>query len=101
MGSQPAILSMEGNCHRASRRRIEMIGYTEIATQIDLDALLDRTARFHDSMIKELHVVNRANVASDHSMLMNHRFDARLLLQNPMAAVRPRNRTDRHRGIAD
>jgi hypothetical protein len=57
-----------------------MFGYTEIATQADLDALLDRAAGFHDSMVKELRVVNRAYVSSDHSMLMNHRFDAQLLV---------------------
>src|ERR1700730_17768045 len=58
-----------------------MFGYTEIATQADLDALLDRTAGFHDSMVKELHLVNRAYVSSDHSMIMNPRFDAQLLVQ--------------------
>jgi hypothetical protein len=64
-----------------SGAEIEMVGYTEIATQANLDALLDRAAGFHDSMIKELHVVNRAHVNSDHSMVMDHRFDARLLVQ--------------------
>jgi hypothetical protein len=58
-----------------------MLGYTEIETQSELDSLLDRAAGFHDSMIKELHLVNRAYVSSDHSMFMNHRFDAQLLVQ--------------------
>jgi hypothetical protein len=58
-----------------------MFGYTEITTQADLDALFERAAGFHDSMIKELRVVNRACIRSDRSMTMNHRFDARLLIQ--------------------
>lgn len=58
-----------------------MLGYTEIETQADLDDLLGRAAGFHDSMVKELRVVNRAYVRSDRSMVMNHRFDARLLVQ--------------------
>lgn len=51
-----------------------MLGYTEIETQADLDDLLGRAAGFHDSMVKELRVVNRAYVRSDRSMVMNHRF---------------------------
>lgn len=58
-----------------------MLGYTVIETQADLDDLLGRAAGFHDSMVKELRVVNRAYVRSDRSMVMNHRFDARLLVQ--------------------
>jgi hypothetical protein len=58
-----------------------MLGCTEIATQADLDALLDRVAGFHDSMVKEFHMMNRAHVKPDHAMLMTHRFDARLLVQ--------------------
>jgi hypothetical protein len=58
-----------------------MVGYSESQTQAELDALLQRVAGFHDSMVKEFYLVNRAHVNADHSMLMNHRYDARLLVQ--------------------
>lgn len=58
-----------------------MRGYQEITTQAELEALLKRIAGFHDSMAKEFHIVNRGHVNPDHSMSMNHRFDARLLVQ--------------------
>lgn len=56
--------------------------YSEITTPAALDALLARVARFHDSMAKELYIANRGWVGSDRSMMMSHRFDARLLLQS-------------------
>src|SRR3569832_945939 len=59
-----------------------MRGYTEIRTQKEMDALVSRLAGFHDSMAKELHVVNRGWVDEDRSMTMTHRFDARLLIQS-------------------
>jgi hypothetical protein len=58
-----------------------MVGYSEIETQTELDALLQRVAGFHDSVVKEFYLVNRAHVNPDHSMSMNHRYDARLLIQ--------------------
>jgi hypothetical protein len=62
-----------------------MLGYAEIATQADVEALFERIAGFHDSMVKELYLINRAHVDIDHSMNMNHRFDARLLVQTQWA----------------
>jgi hypothetical protein len=59
-----------------------MRGYTEISTQEEMDALLTRLAGFHDSMAKELHIVNRGWIDEDRSMIMNHRFDARVLIQS-------------------
>ncbi len=56
--------------------------YSEITTQEEMDALLARVAGFHDSMAKELHLLNRGWVGPDRSMMMNHRFDARLLVHS-------------------
>lgn len=58
-----------------------MRGYTEVFTQDEMDALLARVGRFHDSMAKELHLLNRGWVDEDRAMTMCHRYDARLLLQ--------------------
>lgn len=59
-----------------------MKNYSEITTQEEMDALLARVAGFHDSMAKELHLSNRGWVGPDRSMMMNHRFDARLLIHS-------------------
>ena len=56
--------------------------YSEITTQLEMDALLARVAGFHDAMAKELHLSNRGWVEPDRSMMMSHRFDARLLVQS-------------------
>jgi hypothetical protein len=56
--------------------------YKEIKTQAEMEALLARVAGFHDSMAKECHLINRGWVNSDHSMVMSHRFDARILVQS-------------------
>jgi hypothetical protein len=56
--------------------------YSEITTQLEMDALLARVAGFHDAMAKELHLSNRGWVGPDRSMMMSHRFDARLLVQS-------------------
>ena len=58
-----------------------MLGYAESEPQAQLDVLFQCIAGLHDSMVKELYVVNRAHVNDDHSMTLNHRFDARLLVQ--------------------
>jgi hypothetical protein len=59
-----------------------MRGYTEVTTQVEMDALLARVSHFHDSLTKELHLANRAWVAADRSMMTSHRFDARLLVHS-------------------
>lgn len=59
-----------------------MKGYTEIRTQAEMDALLSRLAGFHDSMTKEIHLVNRGWIEEDRSMTMTHRFDSRVLIQS-------------------
>ena len=56
--------------------------YIEILNQKDMDALLDSVAGFHDSMTKEIHIINRGYVNPDHSMIMCHQFDGRLLIQS-------------------
>ncbi|MEM1178323.1 MAG: hypothetical protein AAGM22_08270 [Acidobacteriota bacterium] len=56
--------------------------YTEIVTQDELDALLDRVAGFHDSLAKEIFITNRGWVNSDGSMAPPGRRDARILIQS-------------------
>ncbi|WP_027360792.1 hypothetical protein [Desulforegula conservatrix] len=59
-----------------------MKSYTEIKTQEDMEKLLSSIACFHDSMTKEIHIVNRGWVNRDHSMAMSHSFDLQLLIQS-------------------
>lgn len=59
-----------------------MEGYTEIATQIELDKFLDHVGYFHDSMIKELQMINRGYVMKNKLMVMAHQFDTRILFQS-------------------
>lgn len=59
-----------------------MHGYQEVSTQEDMERLLDSIAGFHDSMTKEIHLANRGYVMPDHSMAMDHRFDAQVLIQS-------------------
>jgi hypothetical protein len=61
--------------------------YTEVTTQEEMDALLARVRGFHDSLTKEFHLTNRAWVATDRSMMMSHRFDARLLVHSQSQPV--------------
>ena len=56
-----------------------MRSYQSILTQEDMDRLLDSISGFHDSMTKEIHLTNRAYVNPDHSMDMDHRYDAQVL----------------------
>jgi hypothetical protein len=56
--------------------------YRSVRSQVDMDHLLTSIAGFHDSMTKEIHLVNRGYVAPDKSMAMSHRFDAQVLIQS-------------------
>jgi hypothetical protein len=56
-------------------------GYREIATSADMDELLALVGGFHDGVAKELHILNRAFVAADHTMTMTHAFDLSLVVQ--------------------
>jgi hypothetical protein len=47
-----------------------------------MDRLLDSIAGFHDSMTKEIHMVNRGYVTPDHTMMMGLKFDAQVLIQS-------------------
>ena len=47
-----------------------------------MDSLLNSIAGFHDSMTKELHIINRGYVAENFSMIMAHQFDAQILVQS-------------------
>lgn len=59
-----------------------MKNYTEIKSQKDLDELILSVGDFHDSMTKEIHMINRGGVLADHNMLMSHQFDAQVLIQS-------------------
>ncbi len=59
-----------------------MRSYQPIVSQEDMDRLLASIARFHDSMTKEIHLVNRGYVLPDKSMSMNHQYDAQILIQS-------------------
>jgi hypothetical protein len=59
-----------------------MRSYDEVLTQQDMDRLLDSIRGFHDSMTKEIHLINRGAVLPDHSMIMGHKFDAQVLIQS-------------------
>jgi hypothetical protein len=59
-----------------------MHSYEEVLTQADMERLLDSIRGFHDSMTKEVHMINRGAVLPDHSMIMNHRLDAQVLMQS-------------------
>jgi hypothetical protein len=60
----------------------EMKDYKEITTQTDMEALLSMVVGFHDSMAKEIRVINHGFVLPDHSMDMGHRFDCQILIQS-------------------
>jgi hypothetical protein len=62
-----------------------MNSYQEIINQEDMEHLLSSITGFHDSMIKEIHIINRGAVLSDHKMVMGHQLDAQLLLQSQWA----------------
>jgi len=62
--------------------RLEVQLYTEVSTQSDMDQLLGSIAGFHDSMTKEVHLINRGAVLANHSMDMSHRLDAQVLIQS-------------------
>jgi len=59
-----------------------MRSYETVRTQEEMDRLLASIAGFHDSMTKEIHLVNRGYVCPDKSMVMTHRFDAQVLVQS-------------------
>jgi hypothetical protein len=59
-----------------------MHSYRSVGSQVDMDDLLTSIAGFHDSMAKEIHLVNRGYVAPDKSMAMGYRFAAQVLI-NP------------------
>ncbi len=65
-----------------------MENYIEITTAEELEKFLYETVAFHDSMVKELQMINRGYVKKDKSMVTSHRFDTRILIQsqwNPIA----------------
>lgn len=61
-----------------------MNAYHEITTQEDMDRLLELAGGFHDSMTKEIHIVNRGYVSPERRMAGEYQFDVQLLIQSPM-----------------
>lgn len=47
-----------------------------------MDDLIALITGFHDSLAKEIHLINRAWVDRDASMAMTHRFDVQVLIQS-------------------
>jgi hypothetical protein len=70
------------NKNKIPKRRTNMQLYQEIATQPDVDQLLASINSFHDSMAKEIHVINRGCVLPDHVMAPRHQYDIQLLIQS-------------------
>ncbi len=56
--------------------------YQEVVNQGEMDGLLNSIGNFHDSMTKEIHIINRGAVLHDSKKLMNHQFDAQVLIQS-------------------
>jgi hypothetical protein len=59
-----------------------MNSYQEVSNQAEMDGLLHSIRNFHDSMTKEIHMINRGAVLHDHSMVMSLQFDAQVLIQS-------------------
>src|ERR1700734_454654 len=62
--------------------------YKGIESQEDMDGLLASIAGFHDSLTKEIHLVNRNYVRDDKSIVYatsEAAFDAQLLIQSQWA----------------
>jgi hypothetical protein len=59
-----------------------MHSYQTVDSQQAMDQLVGSIAGFHDSMTKEIHLVNRGYVQPDRSMIMSHQFDAQILIQS-------------------
>ena len=59
-----------------------MHSYQRIGSQDEMDRLLASIAGFHDSMTKEIHLVNRGYVQHDKSMVFPHQYDAQVLIQS-------------------
>ena len=58
-----------------------MKSYIEIKNQEDIDHLIQSEFSFHDSMVKEMQILNRGFVNKNRSMDMSHRFDCKILIQ--------------------
>lgn len=59
-----------------------MRSYEEVMTGEDMEKLLDSIAGFHDSMMKEVHLIHRGAVLTDHCMEMSQTSDAQVLIQS-------------------
>ncbi len=56
--------------------------YQEVSNQSEMDGLIESIGNFHDSMTKEIHIINRGAVLHDSKMRMSHQFDAQILIQS-------------------
>ncbi len=64
------------------KQGIGMNNYQEVSKQSEMNVLIDLMGNFHDSMTKEIHIINRGAVLPDHKMIMSHQFDAQVLVQS-------------------
>lgn len=62
---------------------LAQLGYREITSQQSMDEMLDEFSGFHDSLIKEIHILNRSYVGPDLSMRIvpSGTYSARVLIQ--------------------
>jgi hypothetical protein len=58
-----------------------MTDWKEIKTDNDIEALLDLFGEFHDSCLREIHIVTKESVDKDLSMSFNGKLTATLLFQ--------------------
>ncbi|SFS45617.1 hypothetical protein [Marininema halotolerans] len=59
--------------------------FKEIRSERELNDLLDNVGRFHDGLIKEIHVLNDAFISSDSSIYLNFHYNLRMLIQRQMS----------------
>lgn len=59
------------------------LGFIEITSQKELDTLLIEKIVFHDSILKEMQLPNRAYIREDNATEMNYLFDAFIHFQSP------------------
>lgn len=59
-----------------------MQGYVEIMSDYEFDAVLGTISHLHDSLTKEIHLVNRGYVDSVAGTVMSFQFDVRVLFQS-------------------
>ena len=60
---------------------MKLLDYIDITSQTDIDSLLKIANGFHDTLLKEFHLINRAYIDKELKMDMNFEYNARLIIQ--------------------